>query len=243
MISAVPMEGQAFAGRLKLQRTSQLSRSVFYSGKIDGKSVVYTVAGMGKTNAARALASLIEHYSPLLVINFGIGGAYPASGLNVGDLAVATEEIYADEGVVLADGFHPLETIGIPFLKTKRRTYYNAFPLDRKLSMTAFAASRDIANSRAGTFVTVSSCSGTTQTARIREKKFNALCENMEGAAVAHVCCFYGIPCVEIRGISNIVQKRDVKKWDIHLAATSCQSAVSEFLYALDVRQLRARKR
>jgi futalosine hydrolase len=62
------------------------------------------------------------------------------------------------------------------------------------------------------------------------EKKFHVICENMEGAAVAHVCISYGIPVVEIRGISNTVEDRDMKKWDIRMAAENCQKVVKEFL-------------
>jgi futalosine hydrolase len=62
------------------------------------------------------------------------------------------------------------------------------------------------------------------------ERRFNAICENMEGAAAAHVCAMYGIPMVEIRGISNIAGNRDRKKWDLKLAAENCQRVVLEFL-------------
>ncbi|GFP22067.1 futalosine hydrolase [Candidatus Hakubella thermalkaliphila] len=78
-----------------------------------------------------------------------------------------------------------------------------------------------------GTFVTVSTSTGTSKRAREIERRFStsggAICENMEGAAVAHVCTMYGIPMLEIRGISNIVEDRDKSKWDIKKAAENCQ--------------------
>ena len=87
---------------------------------------------------------------------------------------------------------------------------------------------------KTGTFVTVSTVTGTDKRARELEKRFSAssasgggaICENMEGAAVAHVCAMYGIPMLEIRGISNIVEDRDRSKWDIKTAAENCQKAV-----------------
>jgi futalosine hydrolase len=81
-------------------------------------------------------------------------------------------------------------------------------------------------NVRIGAFVTVSTTTGTDKRAREIEKRFNAICENMEGAAVAHVCAMYGIPMVEIRGISNIVEDRDRSKWDIKKAAENCQKII-----------------
>ena len=55
----------------------------------------------------------------------------------------------------------------------------------------------------------------------------------MEGAAIAHICRIYGIPFVEIRGISNMVEDRDKGKWDIELASENCQKAVLHFLETL----------
>jgi futalosine hydrolase len=37
----------------------------------------------------------------------------------------------------------------------------------------------------------------------------------MEGAAVAHVALLYDIPLLEVRGISNMVEDRDLSRWDI----------------------------
>ena len=69
-----------------------------------GQRVLYTCSGMGAANAARAATMLIERESPGLVVSFGIGGAYPGSGLNKGDVALAEKEIYADTGVALPGG-------------------------------------------------------------------------------------------------------------------------------------------
>ena len=55
----------------------------------------------------------------------------------------------------------------------------------------------------------------------------------MEGAAIAHICAMYDIPMIEIRGISNIVENRDIKKWDIQLASENCQMAVIELIKTL----------
>lgn len=239
LISSVSPEGKYFIRDLTKEKiTTYLT---FYTGKIVDKEVVYTISSIGKTNAAHAATLLIQNYSPRLVINFGIGGAYPSSGLKVGDIAVATKEIYADEGVWLKDGFHTAEVIGIPFLVKGRRKYFNEFPLDKRLIKKAVKASNPVTCLRLrrmsldtkiklGSFVTVSTCTGTLKQARELEKRFNAICENMEGAAIAHICAIYRTPMVEIRGISNIIEDRDTGKWDLKLAAENCQKVVMELL-------------
>jgi len=205
----------------------------FYSGAVAGNPVVFGTSGVGKTNAAHAATVLMEKFSPACVVNFGIGGAYPSSGLKVGDIAVAEKEVYADEGVLLKNGLHSFEITGIPLLKVSGRKYFNEFPADKRLSRLALKIAGATAPRKSGVFLTVSACTGTRKRAGELAVKFAPICENMEGAAVAHICRIYGVPFVEIRGISNIVEDRNTKKWDIELAAENCQKAVFHFLEAL----------
>lgn len=243
LISAVPSEGKIILENLKGIKTRENGGITFYRGRIWGKDVVYLAAGIGKTNASHATTVLIEKHSPAMIILFGGGGAYTQSGLKIGDIAVAEKEVYGDEGVLLKDGFQTSELIGIPLLVKGRRKYFNEFPLDKRFVKQAVSSSKlvtryspqakacgCVTKVRSGTFVTVSTCSGTMKRAKELEKRFNAICENMEGAAIAHVCDIYGIPMVEIRGISNIVEERDTSKWNLKLAAENCQRAVMEVI-------------
>jgi futalosine hydrolase len=52
----------------------------------------------------------------------------------------------------------------------------------------------------------------------------------MEGAAVALTCLRYGIECLEIRGISNMVDERNLGKWKIKLAVDNAQDFVLQYL-------------
>ncbi len=234
LISAVNTEGTILLRYLKKINEDIPCGLNLYKGNIQNKSVVYIISGIGKTNASIGAVILIEKFSPCMLINFGVGGTYPSSGLKIGDIAVAEKEIYGDEGIFLKDGFHTNKAIGIPLLVKNRKRYYNEFKLDKKLSKK-IADILHIMHSpcltiKTGPFLTLSTCTGTFKRAKELEKIFHAICENMEGAAVAHVCTLYGIPMVEIRGISNLVEDRDKKKWDIKLASENCQKAIIEFL-------------
>ena len=238
LISATEKESRAILKTLRRIKGKSLALPV-YQGKIGKTNIIYIISGIGKTNAAYAATLLIEKFSPSAVINFGIGGAYPSANLRAGDIAIADNEIYGDEGLWLKDGFHKADEIGIPLLKKGRNKYFNEFSTNKKLfkkavnilRITHYASRITI---KTGTFVTVSTVTGTDKRARELEKRFSAssasgggaICENMEGAAVAHVCAMYGIPMLEIRGISNIVEDRDRSKWDIKTAAENCQKAV-----------------
>ncbi|MCL4474789.1 MAG: futalosine hydrolase [Nitrospirae bacterium] len=228
LISSVPEEGKLSIRQLK--KRSVLAGKPVCKGRIHGKEVICMFSGMGKTNAAHAATLLMERFSPGMIILFGVGGAYPSSGLRVGDIAVAEKEVYGDEGVLVRQGFRGTEFMGIPLAKKGRRKYFNEFPLNRELVEKAEEASLRVTGVKSGTFVTVSTCTGTRKRAVALKRRFGAICENMEGASVAHICTLYKTPMVEIRGISNIVEDRDREKWNIGLAAENCQKAVVEFI-------------
>jgi futalosine hydrolase len=235
LMSSVPEEGKLFIKQLK--RKSFIGGKTAHQGILDDKDVIYIISGMGKTNAAHAATILLEKFSPETIVILGVGGAYPSTGLGIGDIVVAEREVYGDEGVMVKDGFHGTEFIGIPLLKKGRKKYFNEFRLNTPLVKKALKAAQGVSRHasrvmtvRKGTFVTVSTCTGTREKAFELEKRFGALCENMEGASVAHICAMYDIPMIEIRGISNIVSDRNKDGWDIRLAAAHCQETVKELL-------------
>ena len=196
-----------------------------------GHRLVMAITGIGKVNAASAVTSLVARYQPSLIINTGCGGAYPESGIRVGELAIATAEIYGDEGVLTADGWHSLELIGIPSVERRGCRYANEFPLSLEAAQKAFQLGMSLnLPIRRGKFVTVSTCSGTTVRGAELFRRFGGICENMEGAAVAHVALLYRVDALELRGISNMVEDRDLSRWDIPLAAEMAQRFLLKYL-------------
>ncbi len=235
ILSSVPAEGTLFTRKLKNISKKRTALPGIYTGRIFDQNLIYGISGIGKTNAAHAATLLIRDYAPSLMILFGIGGAYPSTGLAVGDIAVATREVYGDEGVETPNGFHGTDFLGIPLLKRRSTTYFNEFPLDSRLAKKAASNARSISAVKSGVFVTVSTCSGVRKRARNLQKKFNAICESMEGAATAHLCAIYGVPLIELRGISNVVEDRDAGRWDIQHASDNCQQAVMNILRSLKI--------
>ncbi|MBF0472598.1 MAG: futalosine hydrolase, partial [Nitrospirae bacterium] len=154
-------------------------------------------------------------------------------GLNVGDIAIAAEEIYGDEGVLCLDGFKDMTEIGLPIIITNNRQFYNKIELDKETIDKVFNIINKSYTCKKGTFITVSTCSGTLKRAKELKESYNGLCENMEGASIAHISNLYGLKMVEIRGISNIVEDRNKSAWDINLASRNAQEAVLAVLKAL----------
>jgi len=205
-----------------------------HEGMIAGKRTILAVTGIGKVNAASAVTALLEHHEPEILINTGCAGAYGGGGLAVGNLAIATAEVFGDEGVMAPDGWHSMELIGIPALSRNGENYFNRFPLTRwALDKAKFVAEGEGITLHQGEFVTVSTASGTAGRGAELIQRFGGICENMEGAAVVQVASLYGVDCMEIRGISNMVEDRDPSRWDIPLAVERAQRLIQQFISAL----------
>jgi len=228
ILTAVPSESELILKQIKNVRNIKKSGKIISKGKFINQNILLINTGIGKVNAAHSTTLILENYPVKCIINAGIGGAYPNSGLKIGDIAIALKEIYGDEGVISRTGWKDLKEIGIPLLQIVGKRYFNEFPLNH--------AARIPVNSgkgfqiKRGVFVTVSSVTGTHQRAVELESRFKAICENMEGAAIAHICAIYKVPLLEIRGISNIAGMRDKRRWNLRLASENCQQAVLEII-------------
>jgi futalosine hydrolase len=240
ILSSMHFESEKVLALIKKKRAGKVAGKTVYSGQLSGHDVLLIASGLGKVNAAHASTCLIENYPVNCVINIGVGGAYPGSGLKIGDVAIATKEIYGDEGVITSEGWDSLKKIGIPLVQGGQNKYFNEFILaDSSLARSVRLVTRhsrlpDLQAplvTKSGPFITVSAATGTRKRAIEFEKRFNAICENMEGAAIAQVCTIYKIPMIEIRGISNIVGERDKRKWNLGAASEHCQDLVLKILY------------
>ncbi|MBF0257736.1 MAG: futalosine hydrolase [Desulfamplus sp.] len=108
ILVATPMEINPL-----LSRSTVLSESITPSGvriisaSLGKKDFKVVVTGPGVINTAHGLTVYLEHYidnskehqSSLLIIQTGIAGYFKDSGLEMGDIAVATSETYIHTGV------------------------------------------------------------------------------------------------------------------------------------------------
>lgn len=252
LLSSISFESELILSHLKNVRRIEIVGKTLYKGSFSNLNILLINSGIGKVNAAHSVTALIEHYPIECAINFGIGGAYPETGLKAGDIAIALEEIYGDEGIITSEGWIGIKEIGIPLIEIGKKRYFNEFPLDKKLAQYAINVVKLVTHHpspspsstsrrpqmegvirgmvKPGNFVTVSAVTGTPKRAKELKDRFNAICENMEGAAIAQICTMYKVPMLEIRGISNIVGVRDKRRWNLKLASGNCQRAVLTIL-------------
>jgi futalosine hydrolase len=175
------------------------------------------ISGVGPVNAAHAATLAIIQHKPKAIVVCGVGGAYPGSGLCVGDVVCASLECYGDLGAASPDGFLDMQRLGFPVVA-------GPSPIYNDLPMQVFPTDRQVK------FITVSTCTGTEAIARSIEARTGGAVENMEGAAVAHVARLHDVRVGEVRGISNIVTNRDTKTWKLKDAAVAAQEGVMAWI-------------
>ena len=190
--------------------------------------VQHLVCGIGPVEAALHLSIFLSQCQvlPRAVINIGVAGAYLGAKQAVGllDICLATSEELGDMCSCRANQLVPLTIKGCA-LPT-------SFNLDETLRLHVekqlLAAGISCTNGR---FITVNCVSGDKARGNMILQRYpDALCENMEGAALARVCAHFQLPFVEIRCISNMVDDPDKQQWHLQEACTRCgQAAVTLF--------------
>lgn len=233
-MAATPMELAEVLAGLILEGERTVGGRRLWLGRRGAVPVAATLAGVGKANGAMATAMALHTVSAQWTLNLGIGGAYPDTGLDLGDLAVADAEVYGDEGVETAAGWQGLETTGFPLWEGAGRRWFNTLPVDPETAAALAGAATGIASVAVGPFVTVSTVTGSAARAAELGNRFHGLCETMEGAAVAHAALAAGSRFAEVRGISNRVGPRERAGWQLERAAGVAQRAALAWLDTLN---------
>lgn len=145
-----------------------------------------------------------------LVVGVGIAGAYPAAGISLGQVVVLEEDGFIDTGAEDGDDLLDLWSLGFD------PGYPSRFPL----AVPAWASG--LVKVRGGT---CSVCTGSNRT-QLRREAAGFQVESMEGAGWALACWRLGVPCSQIRSISNLAGPRDRGAWEIDRALSSLACAV-----------------
>ncbi len=186
-----------------------------------GEGFVYLETGVGKVSAAMALTAYALVHPVERALLFGIAGAYPGSGLALGQVVLVGEEVEADLG--LREGLEPL---GFPALRKGRERYYNRFPLDPGLTASlAEALGLGVVKGLTRDLVSES-----LEEAQALAQRWGAEVESMEGAAFARACLALGVRGAELRAISNLAGVRDKGAWRVKEAVAALEGALARIL-------------
>nr|WP_320049097.1 futalosine hydrolase [uncultured Desulfuromonas sp.] len=230
LVSAVARENALLRDELIAPEPQMCGHIQVTCGQLSSQSVAIATTGIGKANTAAAAALLLHQFHPDIFVMVGCGGAFKDSSLQLGDLAFASEEIYADEGVTSPQGFLDMSQLDLALATIEDRCYFNHYPVDLTTTQHACKRLKDNfsqnPNCQLGPFVTVSNCSGTDSLGLDRHERYQPIIENMEGAAAAHQCLLAHTPFMELRSVSNFVEDRDFSQWNLPQAMENAQKAL-----------------
>ncbi len=168
------------------------------------------LTGIGKANAAGAVARVLDPARHTGVISLGIGGSLP-DGPPLGSLVLGASSVFADEGVVAPDGFRACRSMGFPLLRGETDAI-----LPDPSWLEAWRDRVDLV----APIATVSTCSGTDALASEVASRTGASVEAMEGAAagLAVRAIDPTLAFAELRVVSNTTGDRPDQRWDLKLA-------------------------
>jgi futalosine hydrolase len=175
-------------------------------------SVLITGAGMVST--AFALGKHLPHNVYNLVINLGIAGSFDRD-IQLGDVVEITKDTFAELGAEDDTRFISIEQLGL-----------GAGIFNPTSSLSHFTKN---INPPKVTAITVNTVHGNEASIAAVTARVNPQLESMEGAAFFYACRELKVPCVQIRAVSNYVEKRNRDNWQIGLAVKNLNT------FALDL--------
>ncbi len=193
IIGAMAIEVEGLRGKMENVTEEHISGTVYYSGMLFGREVVLAMCGIGKVAAAVCAQTMLLHFGATHVINTGIGGTL-CSELSILDIAIS-------DGVVE----HDMDTspIGDPVGLISGIDKI-VVPTSERLARAALIAADSLGyNSKCGVIASGDQFIASGERKKFIVDNFDAICCEMEGAAIGHVCYLWKRECVIVRAISD----------------------------------------
>jgi futalosine hydrolase len=189
------------------------SRSSKDKSEIEQSKFEILITGVGMVATAFALGTHLSTNKYDLVVNLGIAGSFDRN-IALGDVVEIIEDTFSELGAEDDDCFLSLTTLGFGEITYKP----NGHPF---LNIKQVKA------------ITVNKVHGNEASIDKIVERLNPQLESMEGAAVFYACRQAGVACVQIRAVSNYVEKRNRDAWKIGLAVKNLNTFAGELLDVL----------
>ncbi len=174
---------------------------------IRDKEFYLLCTGVGMVATAFHLGNTLANNSYNYVINVGIAGSFDKN-LSIGDVVEITQDELPEMGA--ENGAHFLSLLDLKLVQE------NEFPFESgvlKNKQTLWKLNYPKVKA-----ITVNKIHGNDSSINNTLKRFKPQIESMEGAAFFYACHSACVPCLQIRSISNYVEKRNKESWNIPLA-------------------------
>lgn len=214
---------------LLLQKIGSIKKTGngYFSGNYGKIELDFLIAGVGIPSTIYHLSEACHTKKYDLIINCGIAGAFKEN-CSIGTVTYVESECFGDLGIDNRGEFQTIFEIG---LCDKNSPPFSMGKLVNKYNYQQFSTLTKLNKVQA---ITVNKASGEETDIVKKWIKFQADIESMEGAGVFYVCLKKNIPFIEIRAISNLVESRDVKKWNIPAALIRLNETLENLLTEIE---------
>jgi len=211
IIFAMEEELDALKEYLKIDNINKIYDLTFYETNYHNKKIILCESGIGKVNAGRTTQIMIDYYKVNFIYNIGVAGGIDNS-LSVGDIVISNEVVQHDFDITAFNhkkGY--ISNIGdsIKIDKELLENTKNILNENNILYKEGIIATGDIF------------CTEKKMGEKIHNK-FNALCVEMEGAAIGQVAYLCKVPFIILRSISDTCNNNNKITYEEFLP-TSCK--------------------
>jgi futalosine hydrolase len=184
------------------------------------------VTGVGSVATSWSMSKwLSANMKPDLAINIGIAGSY-REDIKIGDVVLPVSDCFADAGIEDEGGFITLAEAGLS--DPERFPFKNG-----KIHASDYFVERLTERFKPVNAITVNTASGSAPTIARLLKKYNPDIETMEGATFFYICSREKIPFLALRSVSNRVEPRNKKNWNIPAAIGNLSEKLKEMILLL----------
>ncbi|MDN3550536.1 futalosine hydrolase [Mucilaginibacter aquaedulcis] len=180
-----------------------------------GHKLDILITGAGMVPTAFALGRQFSMHKYDLVINLGIAGSFDRN-IQPGYVVEITEDTFSETGAEDDQEFIPINVLGFG-----ESTFKPTTTLENVCNSLFLTKGRAI---------TVNTVHGNEDSIKKVQLRLNPQIESMEGAAFFYACRQFNLPCLQIRAVSNYVEKRNRANWDITLAIKNLNNFAIELI-------------
>ena len=176
-------------------------------------SLSFLVTGIGMISTTYSLTKYFTSTKPDLAINCGIAGSFKRD-INIGEMVRVQEDILAEFGA--EDDLKILSP--------------DEINLDAEFIFHDTFDHESLNKIKQVKSITVNRVHGNENSIKNILARLNPDTESMEGAAFFFVCKKENIPSIQLRTISNFVEKRNKNAWNIPLAIENLTNEIKKIL-------------
>lgn len=192
------------------------------SYKYNGTNIDVLVSGVGILNTSYRLTKALAKKNYSLVINAGIAGSFNEK-IKIGSVVNVIKERVGDLGAEDDANFSDAFTLNL--IDKKEFPYIKGLLIASKME-----TSSELKKLKKVSGITVNKVHGSESSIKKIYSLYKPDIESMEGAAVFYCCLMEKIPVMQLRGISNKVEKRNRANWNIPLAISNLNEKTGEIL-------------